>query len=81
MTREEKEVFTESVRTRLEALVRYCQRHNRPWPPRMNVAEYFKMSSSAVDYHMDLLIKSGRVVRVKAGEFRVPDLDAIQEVP
>lgn len=70
----------ERVRNELEALVRYCQRHNRPWPPRMNIAERFKMSSSAIDYHMAALINAGRVLRARPGQFSVPSLPDLPEV-
>ena len=79
MTRQEKDAHSTVVREELEALVRYCQRHKRPWPPRMNLAKRFGMSSSSLDYHMDQLIKDGRVMRIAPARFEVPQLPPVRE--
>ncbi|EKN01101.1 hypothetical protein [Acidocella sp. MX-AZ02] len=69
------------IRVELLALVSWCHRHNKPWPPRMNLAKHFTMNSNAVDYHMARLIREGAVKRIAPGVFRLPSPPAPLPAP
>lgn len=65
----------------LVALVQHCQRHNKPWPPLMNIARRFGVSSNTISDNLAALIKSGRVLREGRGQYSVPRLPALEVQP
>lgn len=59
-----------SARESIVALVEYCTREGKRWPPRENIAKALKISRESLVKHMDFLVESNAIIRVKRGVYR-----------